>query len=112
MPSTTLARGNAHETFYIAPSITPATLTTSSTQSLQTFPISGLQTTDIVSFQQYQGNQTSNIIISNVDVATANVLTVQFQNTSGSASAIQPASGVYQFQVVRIDGFPQATNAA
>lgn len=112
MSSTTIARGNAHETFYIAPSLTPSALTTSSTQSLQTFPIAGLQTTDIVSFQQYQGNQTSNILISNADCATTGVLTIQFQNTSGSATAITPASGVYQFQIVRIEGSPQATNAA
>ena len=112
MPSTTIARGNAHETFYIAPNITPAALTTSATQSLQTFAIPGLQTTDIVSLQQYQGNQTSNVIVSNVDVATANVLTVQFQNTSCAATAITPAAGVYQFQVVRIEGAPQSTNAA
>jgi len=112
MSSTTIARGNAHETFYIAPSLTPAALTTSSTQSLQTFPIAGLQTTDVVSFQQYQGNQTSNIVISNVDCATAGVMTVQFQNTSGGATAITPASGTYQFQIVRIEGSPQATNAA
>lgn len=112
MSSTTVARGNAHETFYIAPNITPASLTTSSVSSIQTFPIAGLQTTDIVSFQQYQGNQTSNIAITNVDVATAGVLTVQFQNISGAATAIQPAAGVYQFQVVRVEGYPQATNGA
>jgi len=112
MSSTTIARGNILEQFIIAPSITPSTLTTSSTQSLQTFNIAGLQPSDIVTFLQYQGNQTSNIIIANCDVATAGVLTIQFQNTSGAATAITPAAGVYDFKVHRIEGLPIAVNAA
>ena len=112
MSSTTIARGNILEQFVIAPTITPAALTTSATQSLQTFAIPGLLSTDIVTFLQYQGNQTSNIIVSNCDVATANVLTVQFQNTSGAATAITPAAGVYDFKVHRVEGLPIAVNAA
>jgi hypothetical protein len=112
MSSTTIARGNILEQFIIAPSITPSALTTSSTQSLQTFNVAGLQPSDIVTFLQYQGNQTSNIMISNCDVATAGVLTIQFQNTSGAATAITPAAGVYDFKVHRIEGLPIAVNAA
>jgi hypothetical protein len=112
MSSTTISRGNILEQFVIAPTLTPVALTTSSTQSLQTFAIAGLQSSDIVTFLQYQGNQTSNIIISNCDVASAGVLTVQFQNTSGAATAITPASGVYDFKVHRVEGLPVATNAA
>ena len=112
MSSTTIARGNILEQFIIAPTLTPSALTTASTQSLQTFAIPGLQSSDIVTFLQYQGNQTSNIGITNCDVATANVLTVQFQNLSGAATAITPASGVYDFKVHRIEGLPVAVNAA
>ena len=50
MSSTTIARGNILEQFIIAPSLTPTALTTASVQSLQTFPIPGLLTTDIVTF--------------------------------------------------------------
>jgi len=39
-------------------------------------------------------------------------LTVQFQNTSGGATAITPASGIYYFKVIRPDGLPVAVNAA
>ena len=112
MSSTTIARGNILEQFVIAPSLTPVILTTSSVQSLQTFPVPGLLSTDIVTFLQYQGNQTSNIAITNCDVASANVLTVQFQNVSGAATAITPAAGVYDFKVHRVEGLPIATNAA
>jgi len=112
MSSTTIARGNILEQFVIAPNLTPAALTTSSVQSLQTFAIPGLLSTDIVTFLQYQGNQTSNIAITNCDVASANVLTVQFQNVSGAATAITPAAGVYDFKVHRVEGLPIAVNAA
>ena len=111
MSSTTVARGNAHETFYIGPTLTPAALTTASVSSLQTFAIPGLLATDLASLVQYQGNQTSNIAITNVDVASANNLTMQFQNISGAATAITPASGTYVFQIVRSEG-PLPTNAA
>jgi len=51
-------------------------------------------------------------MIANCDVATAGVLTIQFQNTSGAATAITPAAGVYDFKVHRIEGLPIAVNAA
>jgi hypothetical protein len=112
MSSTTISRGNVLESFVIAPSITPAALTTTSVQSLQTFPVSGLQTTDIVSLLQYNGNQTSNIAVTNADVTAANTLQLQFQNVSGAASAITPAAGTYYIKVTRVEGSPIATNAA
>ena len=112
MSSTTITRGNILEAFVIAPSITPAVLTTASTQSLQSFPISGLRASDIVYFMQYAGNQTKDIAITNCDITADNSLTVQFQNTSGGATAITPAAGTYYFKVVRPDGTPIATNAA
>ena len=112
MSSTTVTRGNILEAFVIAPSITPTVLTTASTQSLQSFPISGLKASDIVYFMQYGGTQTKDIAITNCDITAENSLTVQFQNTSGGATAITPAAGTYYFKVVRPDGTPIATNAA
>jgi hypothetical protein len=111
MSSTTVARGNAHETFYIGPTLTPTALTTSSVSSLQTFAIPGLLASDFAMLMQFNGNQTSNIAVTNVDVPSANNLIMQFQNISGSATAITPASGTYVFQVVRSEG-PLPTNAA
>ena len=112
MSSTTITRGNILEAFVIAPSITPAVLVTSSTQSLQTFPIPGLKASDIVYFMQYGGNQTKDIAITNCDITADNSLTVQFQNTSGGATAITPAAGTYYFKVVRPVGSPIASKAA
>jgi len=111
MSSTTVARGNAHETFYIGPTLSPTALTTSSVSSLQTFPIPGILSTDLASLVQFQGNQTSNIAVTNVDVTAANAIQMQFQNTSGSATAITPAAGTYVFQIIRSEG-PLPTTAA
>jgi len=111
MSSTTLSRGNVLEQFVIGPTLTPAALTTASTQSLQSFPISGLKSTDIVTLLQFNGNQTSNISVTNADVVSDNSLTLQFQNTSGAATAITPATGTYFIKVHRVEG-PVPTNAA
>jgi len=107
MSSTTVTRGNSHETFYIAPSITPAQVAANTT-AVQTFALPGLQTTDIIIAQGYIANQTTGIFIAESDCLTANVLTVQFGNCSGSAAT--PASGVYEFQIVRAEG-PLPTTA-
>jgi len=111
MSSTTLSRGNVLEQFVIGPTLTPSALTTSSVQSLQTFSVAGLKSTDIVTLLQFNGNQTSNIAVTNADVATDNNLTLQFQNVSGAATAITPASGQYFVKVHRIEG-PTPVNAA
>ena len=101
MSSTTIARGNAHETFYIAPNITPAAVAANTT-AVQTFALPGLQTTDIIMPAGYTANQTTGIFTVEVDCLTANVLTVQFGNvTSGS---LTPAAGIYEFQIVRAEG--------
>ena len=101
MSSTTITRGNSHETFYIAPSLTPVAVAANTTAA-QTFPLPGLQTTDIIIAQGYIANQTTGIFIAESDCLTANVLTVQFGNvTSGS---VTPAAGVYEFQIVRAEG--------
>ena len=107
MPSTTLARGNALSTFYIAPSITPTAVSATSTSN-QTFNVPGLLTTDVILAQGYIANQVSGIFIVEADCLTNNVLTVQFGNfTSGS---VTPNAGVYEFQIVRSDG-PLPVNA-
>jgi hypothetical protein len=112
MSSTTLARGNVQEAFIMAPSLTPSAMTTASVQSLQTFQIPGLKSSDICTVLQYNGNQTSNVAITNADATADNTLQIQFQNTSGGATAITPAAGVYYIKVHRVEGAPIATNAA
>jgi len=108
MSSTTVTRGNSHETFYIAPSITPSAVT-GQTTSNQTFSVPGLLTSDIIIPQGYIANQTSGVFIVEADCLTNNVLTVQFGNfTTGS---VTPATGVYEFQIVRLEG-PAPVNAA
>ena len=101
MSSTTVTRGNSHETFYITPSITPAAVA-ANTSAAQTFSVGGLQTTDIVLVQGYQGTQTAGIVVAESDCLTAGVLSVQFANcTTGSAT---PASGLYAVQITRLEG--------
>ena len=101
MSSTTVTRGNSHETFYITPSITPAAVA-ANTSAAQTFSVGGLQTTDFVTVLGYQGTQTAGIIVAEADCLTANVLSVQFGNCA-TASAT-PASGLYAVQVTRLEG--------
>ena len=101
MSSTTVTRGNSHETFYITPSITPAAVA-ANTSAAQTFSVGGLQTTDFVTVIGYQGTQTAGIVVAEADCLTANVLSVQFANcTTGSAT---PSSGLYAIQVTRLEG--------
>ena len=101
MSSTTVTRGNSHETFYITPSITPAAVA-ANTSAAQTFSVGGLQTTDFVTVIGYQGTQTAGIIVAEADCLTANVLSVQFGNCA-TASAT-PASGLYAVQITRLEG--------
>jgi len=107
MSSTTITRGNSHETFYIAPSITPAAVA-AQTSAAQTFSVAGLQTTDFVLVQGYNGSQTAGIVIAEADCLTAGVLSIQFANVT-TASAT-PASGAYAVQITRLEG-PAPTTA-
>lgn len=107
MSSTTVTRGNSHETFYIAPSITPVAVAANTTAA-QTFPLPGLQTTDIISSAGYTANQTTGIFVVECDCLTANVLTIQFGNVT--ASSATPAAGIYELQIVRAEG-PLPTTA-
>ena len=108
MSSTTIARGNAHETFYIGPSLTPAAVAANTT-AVQTFALPGLQTNDIIVAQGYIANQTTGIFIAECDCLAANVLTIQFGNLT--ASSATPAAGIYEFQIVRAEGLPLPVTA-
>ena len=101
MSSTTITRGNSHETFYIAPSITPTSVAPNITAT-QTFSLPGLQVTDYIQTGGYIANQTAGIFIAEMDCLTANVLTVQFGNCSTATAT--PASGVYEIQITRLEG--------
>ena len=107
MSSTTITRGNALETFYIAPSITPASVA-SYTTAVQTFNIPGLKTTDIILAIGAQGVQVAGIITAECDCYNAGVLSFQFANTT--AASVTPYAGVYVFQIVRSEG-PLPTTA-
>ena len=107
MSSTTVTRGNSHETFYIAPSLTP-TQVAPNTVSNQTFSLPGLQVTDYIQSGGYIANQTTGAFIVEADCLTANVLTVQFGNVL--TASVTPAAGVYEFQITRLEG-PSPTTA-
>ena len=101
MSSTTVTRGNSHETFYIQPSLTPVSVAANTT-AVQTFSVPGLQTTDIILVVGYNGNQTAGIWAAEADCLTPNVLTIQFGNST--ALAATPLAGTYTIQIVRLEG--------
>ena len=100
MSSTTVTRGNSHETFYIQPSLTPSAV--SGTSSNQTFTVPGLLATDIVFIIGFVGTQTAGITYAEAEATAANTLQIQFLNVSGSSAT--PAAGAYIFQIVRAEG--------
>ena len=108
MSSTTITRGNSHETFYIQPTLAPSAVSANTTAA-QTFSVPGLQTTDIVVVLGLNGTQTTGIIVAEADCLTANVLSIQFGNVTGGS--VTPATGAYTIQVTRLEG-PAPTNAA
>ena len=101
MSSTTVTRGNSHETFYIKPSLTPAEVATVVSPA-QTFALPGLQTTDIVKVVGLAGAQTSGIVVAQAYCAAVNVLTIQFGNIT--AGALTPAAGAYTLEITRLEG--------
>ena len=106
MSSTTVTRGNSHETFYIKPSLTPAEVATVVSPA-QTFALPGLQTTDIVKVIGLAGAQTSGIVVAQAYCAAVNVLTIQFGNIT--AGSLTPTAGNYIIDVIRIEGSYPAT---
>lgn len=107
MSSTTVTRGNSHETFYIQPSLTPVSVAANTTAA-QTFALPGLQTSDIITVVGLNGSQIAGIVICEADCLAANVLTIQFGNLTGSG--VVPTAGVYTLQIVRLEG-PAPTTA-
>jgi hypothetical protein len=105
MSSTTVTRGNSHETFYIQPSLTPAAVAANMTAA-QTFTIAGLLTTDHVAIACV-GAQTAGVFIADVRVSAADTLSVQFGNCT--AGSLTPAAGNYIIDVIRIEGSYPAT---
>jgi len=101
MSSTTVTRGNSHETFYIAPVLAPAAVA-SYTSAVQTFTVPGLQTTDFIKVFGAVAVQTAGIIPGEADCYTANVLSLQFLNAT--AASATPAQGAYTIQIVRAEG--------
>jgi hypothetical protein len=108
MPSTTIARGNALSTFYVAPTLTPAAVLTYSSPA-QTFNLPGLQTTDQVIVIGFNGVQTSGIVIAEADCLVAGQISIQFANIT--AGTLTPAAGVYTIQVVRAENLPLPATA-
>ena len=108
MSSTTVTRGNSHETFYIGPTLAPAAVA-AYTSAVQTFSVPGLLTTDLVQTIGAIGVQTAGILPGESDCYTNGVLSIQFLNVT--AASATPAQGVYAIQVTRLEG-PLPANAA
>ena len=106
MSSTTVTRGNSHETFYISPTLAPAAVA-AYTSAVQTFSVPGLQTTDLVIVIGAIGQQTAGILPGEADCYTAGVLSIQFLNVTNASAT--PAQGAYAIQVVRTEGPMPAT---
>ena len=106
MSSTTITRGNVHESFFITPTLTPSAV--ASTSSNQSFTVPGLLATDTVIVVGYVGTQTAGIAYAEAEPTAANTLQIQFINTSGSSAT--PASGLYMLNVIRFEG-PLPTTA-
>jgi hypothetical protein len=108
MSSTTVTRGNSHETFYITPTLTPSSVSANTTAA-QNFTVPGLQVGDFVNCWGLVGSQATGIVAVEADVNSANVLTIQFGNITGST--VTPTAGQYLIEVVRLEG-PAPVNAA
>ena len=108
MSSTTVTRGNSHETFYIGPTLAPAAVA-AYTSAVQTFNVPGLLTTDLVQTIGATSQQTAGILPGESDCYTNGVLSIQFLNVT--AASATPAQGAYAIQVTRVEG-PLPTTAA
>lgn len=105
---TTVARGNILYGFLVYPSLTPSSISASTT-AVQTFTIPGLAFNDSVGLSS-QGAQTTGVSVQNTWVSAANTLSIQFQNNNtGSAT---PFVGTYILEVDRLEGTILPTNAA
>lgn len=100
MPGTTIPRGNIISNQVLTVSIAPVSVAANSTVE-QNFTIPGLVSTDQVSALQFQGAYTVNVEPVNFRVATANVLTVAYQNPTNGA--VTPPSGNYLVEINRVE---------
>ena len=100
MPQTTIGRGNILYDFVVAPTLTPASVSASSTNE-QTFAIPGLLSTDLVAGASSQSAQTAGIGVINVRVSAANTLAIQFANVTTTPASSVPVAGVYVVEIVR-----------
>lgn len=107
MSSTTITRGNSHETFYIGPVLAPSAVN-AYTSAVQTFNVPGLLTTDLIQTIGAVGVQTAGILPGETDCYTNGVLSIQFLNVT--ASSATPAQGVYALQITRLEN-PLPVNA-
>jgi len=104
MPSTTIARGNALQTFYVGAVLANGSNTlTANTTTAVTYTVPGIQATDYILVQGVVGSQTAGVIIAEADATAANTIQIQYGNLTSNAS-LTPASGTYVIQVVRSDG--------
>jgi len=85
MSSTTVTRGNSHETFYIGPSLAPAAVA-AYTSAVQTFSIPGLLASDLVMVIGAIGVQTAGILPGEADCYTNGVLSIQFLNVTAASA--------------------------
>jgi len=110
MSSTTITRGNSHETFYIYPVLdnTSNSLAANTTTAV-TYTIPGILSTDIITVIGYNGTQTAGVVVAEADATAANTVQVQFGNLTATAT-LKPASGAYTIQVTRLEG-PAPTTA-
>ena len=106
MPSTTITRGNALQTFYVGPSLTPAAVATATTAA-QTFTVPGLLSTDYV-MVSCQAAQTAGVFIADARCSADNTLSIQFGNVT--AGSLTPTAGIYIVDVIRFEG-PLPTTA-
>lgn len=106
MPGTVRAGGNLIYNWLIAPTLTPVAVA-GATAAEQNFTIPGLIVGDYVDVN-CNSAQTAGLSIGNVRVSAANILTIEFSNST--AGSLTPASAVYLINIGRpevgISGLP------
>lgn len=100
---TTISRGNLINTLVLQVNLTPVAVAGNSTVE-QTFNINGLISSDQVSAFSFQGAYSVNVDAINFRVASANTLTVAFQNPTGSP--VTPPAGNYFLEINRVENLP------
>jgi hypothetical protein len=108
MPSSTLSRGNILNEVLLSVTLTPTSVAANTTAT-QTFALPGILTTDYLSaIAPLTSAQIANILVVGAFVSAANVVAIQFMNTS--AAAVTPVSGGYGINVIRPENVPVPGN--